>query len=126
MGALHITGVGPIAIDDELLDHIFTVVIAKLRRKEPVLLSWTDDAGQEQWIFLGDHVSVRAEFDSTVRGPRDRMWLDRLMVAANSNSGLSVSAAIVDRDSRRIPTDHRTDHRVRARSTRARPGRLSA
>ncbi|MFE6255905.1 hypothetical protein [Agromyces sp. NPDC057865] len=105
MGALHIEGVGPIQIDDELLDHIFTVVTSKLRRREPVLLSWTDDADQEQRMFLSEKALIRAEFDSPNRSPRDRAWLERLMVAASSNAGLSVSAAIHDRDRTRIPTE---------------------
>lgn len=106
MGALHINGVCPILIDDELLDHIFTVVIAKLRRREPVLLSWTDDAGQEQRVFISAQALIRAEFDSPNRNPQDRVWLDRLMIAASSNAGLSVSAAILDRGGTRIPTEH--------------------
>jgi len=106
MGALHINGVCPIVVDDELLDHIFTVVIAKLRRREPVLLSWTDDAGQEQRVFVSEKAFVRAQFDSPTRRPRDRVWLDRLMIAASSNAGLSVSAAIQDRGGTRVPTEH--------------------
>ncbi|NUT57702.1 MAG: hypothetical protein HOQ00_02465 [Agromyces sp.] len=105
MGALHIKGVCPIQIDDELLDHIFTVVIAKLRRREPVMLSWVDDAGQEQRAFISEDIIIRAEFDSARRSPRDRVWLERLMIAASSNAGLSVSAAIHDRDGIRIPSE---------------------
>jgi len=106
MGAMHLDGVGPIVLDDELLDHVFTVVTTKLRRHEPVLLSWTDDAGQEQRVFLTSITFLRAEFDTAERTPRDKRWLDRLMVAANSNAGLSISAAIADRDTLRIPTEH--------------------
>ncbi|MGW9184521.1 DUF7882 family protein [Agromyces sp. NPDC055661] len=105
MGALHLEGVGPIVIDDELLDHVFTVITTKLRRHEPVLLSWIDETGQEQRVFLTHITSIRAEFDTAERTPRDKHWLDRLMVAVNSNAGLSLSAAIADRDTDRIPTE---------------------
>ena len=105
MGALHLEGVGPIVIDDELLDHVFTVITTKLRRHEPVLLSWIDETGQEQRVFLTHVTSIRAEFDTAERTPRDKHWLDRLMVAVNSNAGLSLSAAIADRDTNRIPTE---------------------
>lgn len=104
MGALHLNGVGPIILEDELLDHVFTVIIAKLRRHEPVLLSWIDEAGQEQRAFIADVTFVRAEFDSAIRSARDRRWLERLMVAVNSNAGLSLSAAIAERNVSRIPT----------------------
>ena len=104
MGALHLDGVGPIVVDDELLDHMFTVITTKLRRHEPVLLSWIDETGQEQRVFLTHVTSIRAEFDTAQRAPRDKHVLDRLMVAANSNAGLSLSAAIAERDGDRIPT----------------------
>ena len=104
MGALHLDGVGPLILEDELLDHVFTVIIAKLRRHEPVLMCWTDDAGQEQRVFITQDAFIRAEFDSATRTLRDHHWLERLMVAVNSNAGLSLSAAIADRDGSRIPT----------------------
>jgi hypothetical protein len=110
MGALHLEGVGPIVIDDELLDHVFTVITTKLRRHEPVLLSWIDETGQEQRVFLTHITSIRAEFDTAERTPRDKHWLDRLMVAVNSNAGLSLSAAIADRDTDRIPTEALPPH----------------
>jgi len=105
MGALHLEGVGPIVIDDELLDHVFTVITTKLRRREPVLLSWADEFCQEQRVFITHITFIRAEFDTAKRTPRDKLWLDRLMVAVNSNAGLSLSAAIADRDKNRIPTE---------------------
>lgn len=105
MGALHLDGVGPIVVDDDLLDHVFTVITTKLRRHEPVLLSWTDETGQEQRVFLTPITSVRAQFDTANRSPRDKHWLDRLMVAINSNAGLSLSAAIADRNTDRVPTE---------------------
>ena len=106
MGALHLDGVGPIILEDELLDHVFTIITTKLRRHEPILLSWTDEAGQEQRVFLTPITFIRAEFDTAIRAPKDKHWLDLLMIAANSNAGLSLSAAIADRASNRIPTEH--------------------
>lgn len=105
MGALHLDGVGAIVVDDELLDHVFTVITTKLRRHEPVLLSWTDETGQEQRVFITHITFLRAEFDTATRSPRDKHWLDRLMIAVNSNAGLSLSAAITDRNTNRIPTE---------------------
>ncbi|GGI45617.1 hypothetical protein BCL57_001649 [Agromyces flavus] len=104
MGSLNLDGVVPIMLDDDLLDHVFTVITTKLRRKEPVLLSWSDECGQEQRVFLTPITFIRAEFDSTVRAPRDRHLLDRLMIAVNSNSGLSLDAAVADRLTDHIPT----------------------
>ena len=104
MGSLNLDGVVPILLDDDLLDHVFVVITTKLRRKEPVLLSWSDECGQEQRVFITPITFLRAEFDSTVRAPRDRGLLDRLMIAVNSNSGLSLDAAIADRLTDHIPT----------------------
>ncbi|MFE5671011.1 hypothetical protein ACFQ58_05290 [Agromyces sp. NPDC056523] len=110
MGSLNLDGVVPIMLEDDLLDHVFTVITTKLRRKEPVLLSWSDECGQEQRVFLTPITFIRAEFDSTVRAPRDRHLLDRLMIAVNSNSGLSLDAAIVDRLTDHIPTGSFSTH----------------
>ena len=110
MGSLNLDGAVPIMLDDDLLDHVFTVITTKLRRKEPVLLSWIDECGQEQRVFLTPITFIRAEFDSTVRAARDRDLLDRLMIAVNSNSGLSLDAAAIDRLTDHIPTGNFATH----------------
>ena len=106
MGALHLEGVGAVSVEDDLLDHVFTVMIAKLRRHEPVVLTWSDEYGQEQRVFVTPVTFVRAEFDTGSRAARDKLWLDRLMMAANSQAGLSLTAAVLDREGTRIPTVH--------------------
>ncbi|WP_395242536.1 hypothetical protein ACGGZK_10105 [Agromyces sp. MMS24-K17] len=106
MGALHLEGVGAVSVEDELLDHVFTVMIAKLRRHEPVVLTWSDEYGQEQRVFVTPVTFVRAEFDTGARIARDKVWLDRLMMAANSQGGLSLTSAVLDRAGTRIPTAH--------------------
>ena len=65
MGSLNLDGVVPILLDDDLLDHVFVVITTKLRRKEPVLLSWSDECGQEHRVFITPITFLRAEFDST-------------------------------------------------------------
>src|SRR5215207_9057200 len=40
MGTLHLGHEAVVELDDDLLEHVFAVLVAKLRRNEPVLLRW--------------------------------------------------------------------------------------
>ena len=93
MGLITIDRLASIEIDDELLDHVFAVVIAKLRRHEPVLLQWYDARGRREQAFVNPTRSLIVEFDSENRSPLDRDRLTRLMIAANSTGGICLAAA---------------------------------
>lgn len=80
-------------LDDTLLEHVFVVVISKLRRQEPVLLSWRNPSGYAEQALVNASMLVHARYTSLERVPLEREWLERLMVAANSNRGLSLTSA---------------------------------
>lgn len=79
--------------DDRVLAHLQAVIGAKLRRGESFMFTWTDD------VSLGSgHTSVWLNPTSPIsftyfgnRAPAlNRRWIEQLMMAANSTSGLQV------------------------------------
>jgi hypothetical protein len=114
MGILRIDGCADIRMTDGVLDHVFTVLVAKLRRHEPVMFSWLDAEGHEEQLLVNPTCAVRAEFDCAERAPLEHDRLERLMVAANSILGISVDAASAEREAERIPTP--VGHRITTRS----------
>jgi hypothetical protein len=104
MGRLHIGHEASVTLDDELLEHVFAVIVTKLRRHEPVLLEWQDADGHSEQLLVGTTALVRAE----LAGPRpdqlDHAWLESIMLAANSNGGISLSVADLSRHTRTVPT----------------------
>jgi hypothetical protein len=94
--ALEVDGWMRIELDDDLLAHVALVVFSKLRRKEPLLVSWTDPAGSpaQAWLHPNSTIVVRhtAGADTTI----DRRRAERMMVAANSNWGLRLTPEPLD------------------------------
>lgn len=104
MGVLTIDRLARIELDDELLDHVFAVVVAKLRRHEPVVLRWMDPNGHPEQVFVNPTCAVFAAWEVEERPPLERDRLERLMIAANSTGGISLEAAADEHDAGRIPT----------------------
>jgi hypothetical protein len=94
--ALEVDGWMRIELDDDLLAHVALVVFSKLRRKEPLLVSWTDPAGSpaQAWLHPNSTIVVRhtAGADTSI----DRRRAERMMVAANSNWGLRLTPEAID------------------------------
>ena len=67
MGFIRIGQLATIELDDELLDHVFAVVIAKLRRHEPVLLRWNDCEDHTEQVFVNPSCALIAEFGTVQR-----------------------------------------------------------
>jgi hypothetical protein len=91
MGTLHYgSPAAEFAIDDRTLAHLELVILAKLRRRESLALSLTDDATEKrQVVWLSTSSTLRFEYD----GPMpeiNRAWLQELVEAANSPGGLKV------------------------------------
>jgi hypothetical protein len=100
MGSM-IYGLAPaIVMDDRVLRHVQAVIVVKLRRQESFSFSWDDEPGVE-----GDQLGSRDVKHGSVwvspssllyfsyDGPRPKeqlngAWLDILMQAASSSSGL--------------------------------------
>ena len=104
MGFIRIGQLATIELDDELLDHVFAVVIAKLRRHEPVLLRWNDCEDHTEQVFVNPSCALIAEFGIAQRPPLDHDRLERLMLAANSTGGICLTAAADVRAANGIPT----------------------
>lgn len=119
MGTLHIGQEAAVDLDDDLLEHVFAVLVAKLRRTEPMLLSWEDAASKFQQVLIPAGIAVRAEADSRRCEPLDRAWLESLMVAASSNAGLSLDMADLNRHTSAIPTPRARVDRSRVRTPAA-------
>lgn len=80
-----------ICMEERLLAHLKIVIVGKLRRNEPFLLSWDrsvseGSGGTSVWM----HPSIPLQFLFTEnRPPRlNPAWLEQLAQAAMSNDGL--------------------------------------
>jgi hypothetical protein len=116
MGVLHLGQEAAVNLDDDLLEHVFAVVVAKLRRTEPMLLTWEDSASRFQQFLVPPGTAVRAEAETRRTQPLDRHWLESLMVAASSNTGLSLDMADLNRHTQTIPTPRLRAERSRPRT----------
>jgi hypothetical protein len=93
VGTLMIGTIARIELDDDALHHAFTVIVTKLRRREPVLVNWTDPEGSPEYVLVNPTTEVTASYDDQGLGELDQKRLQRLMVSANSNAGLCLDAA---------------------------------
>ena len=90
--ALEIDGWMRIELDDELLAHVALVVFSKLRRNEPLLVSWTDRVGSAMQAWVQPNSTVVARHTPGAESPIDRRRAERMMIAANSTPGLRLGA----------------------------------
>lgn len=91
MGTLHYgSPSAEFSIDDRTLAHLELVIVAKLRRKEGLAFSITDETTRvRQAIWLSPAATVRFEYDAPM--PEiNRVWLQELVEAANSPTGLRI------------------------------------
>jgi hypothetical protein len=89
--SLEVDGWMTIQLDDDLLAHVALVVFAKLRRNEPLLVSWTDPAGSPTQAWLHPNSTVVARHTAGADTTIDRRRAERMMIAANSTHGLRLS-----------------------------------
>ncbi|MCM3695419.1 hypothetical protein [Microbacterium oleivorans] len=86
-------GAETVTLDDRLLAHLEVVMVTKLRRREPFILTWTVDpslgSGRvSRWVGVSTSWDVRYHSRST--GPLNPAWIESLMATANSPSGLRI------------------------------------
>lgn len=82
-----------VALDDRVLAHLEIVMVTKLRRHEPFILTWTVDpslgSGRvSRWVGLSTSWDIR--FESRPAGPINQAWIEDLMSTANSPGGLRI------------------------------------
>ena len=110
MGTLYYDSTSGIDIEDRVLAHLQVVIVAKLRRNEPLLLSWRDDrsAGDgRSAIWLHPAVGLRYKYFGG-RMPRiNPAWIAALTDLANSAGGLYV---VTEPDTEHVRTIDRENH----------------
>ena len=80
-----------IEIDDRALAHLKIVILAKLRRGEPLAFSFEHDVEDESGrstIWLHPSIPLQFTFGSVEQPTINRAWLDELVVSGNSLDGL--------------------------------------
>lgn len=82
-----------VTLDDRLLGHLEVVMVTKLRRREPFILTWTVDpslgSGRvSRWVGVSTSWDIR--YHSRAIGPINPAWIDALMSTANSPGGLRI------------------------------------
>ena len=95
MGSIHYGGEIEATIDDETLAHVSAVAVAKLRRREPFLLTLLGANGRESlWVHTAS--TLRFGYASNEAPALDRDRLGAMMAQANRATGLVVECAAED------------------------------
>ncbi|GLI26912.1 hypothetical protein ARHIZOSPH14_11540 [Agromyces rhizosphaerae] len=82
-----------ITIDDRTLAHLKVAITNKLRRSESFTMSWdhgTENGGGRSTIWIHESIPLQFVFDGSRRPILNRVWLEQLMVTANSTNGLQL------------------------------------
>ena len=97
MGSLRyaVRGTSPILIDDRTLAHLQIVIGTKLRLQQAFFFSWIDDVhsgGGRTSIWIDTRMQLSLSYDTDQRSSINRVWLEALMLSANSPQGLLLIA----------------------------------
>lgn len=96
-----------IDFDDRVLAHLKVVIFAKFRRHESFSFSWdhgTANGSGHSSIWLTAEIPVRFVFTGGRPPSLNRQWAERLMIEANSPSGLRIVPE--PSETRRDPEPH--------------------
>lgn len=77
-------------LDDRTLAHVEVVVLAKLRRNESFAFSVSGEGNSRSSIWLNPASTLQFVYDDAAQ-PLNREWLEQLIDAANTPSGLKVT-----------------------------------
>jgi len=80
-------------IEDRTLAHLKIVIIDKLRRNESFPFSFVYDDGPDgalNTIWIHPNVPLQFRFDGSRRPTINVVWLEELIILANSVSGLRI------------------------------------
>ncbi|RFA19065.1 DUF7882 family protein [Subtercola boreus] len=82
-------------IDDRDLAHLQAVMVAKLKRGESFSFSWersSDFGSGHSTLWMHPYMHLEFTYQGSKRIPLNRAWVEVLMNAANSSSGLELIA----------------------------------
>jgi hypothetical protein len=80
-------------IDDRTLSHLKVIVLTKLRRGEGFAFSWdkgTDYGSGRSTVWINPSIGLEFQFDGSREAALNKVWLEELMVSANSGGGLHI------------------------------------
>lgn len=83
-----------IEMDDRILAHAKIVILTKLRRGQAFAFSFEHDVHDghgddgRSTIWIHPAIPVHFKFDESSQPEINRIWLEQLMVSANSGDGL--------------------------------------
>jgi hypothetical protein len=83
------------SLDDRILAHLQSVVIAKLRRGESFVLNLDPGRGMGQGrrtVWVQPSLFLEFRYDGGRQPALDRGWVEQLMNGANSAAGLNIAA----------------------------------
>jgi hypothetical protein len=83
-----------IEIDDRLLAHQQAVVFAKLRRREPFPITWSEppsDGSGRRAVWVNETLELAFEFNGSRQIELDREMLEEMTMRANSTAGLNLA-----------------------------------
>jgi hypothetical protein len=91
-----IYGTIDVDIEDRLLAHLQIVIVNKLRRGEPLLMSWLDSPSigdGRSAVWLNPNITLYFKFAGSRSPQIDREWLRILSESADSSTGLILRTA---------------------------------
>ncbi|WP_341936165.1 ATP-dependent DNA ligase [Microbacterium sp. LWO14-1.2] len=91
MGRLNYEHEAHADFDDRALTHLQIVIMAKLRRGEPFMFTWINDAregGGRTTAWLHPKADLVFRFQGSAHPDINRAWIEALTEAANSPAGL--------------------------------------
>ena len=89
MGALVYDDDRAAEFDDRTLAHLQVIIVSKLRRRESLAFTWTDER-RAVTIWISPGTPVAFVYHGNRRPRLNRAWLEQLALAANSVGGLVV------------------------------------
>jgi hypothetical protein len=93
----------PVRIDDRTLAHLKVVIVSKLRRDEPFLLSWPEPqetGGGRTSLWMHGTLDLIYRFDGSGHPELDKDVIDRMSSEALTPQGVRIAASMARFDTR--------------------------
>ncbi len=94
MGTLTYDRISKVVFDDRVLVHLQMVIANKMRRGESFNFSWANplkEGAPRVTVWMHPAIPLVYEFDSPEEQSINKLWLEDLMVSANSPKGLRIT-----------------------------------